>query len=373
MTTEARRGLLGFDDDIRKTLPHLASRVPPYARILDIVLRTLEDPVSPTSAQLGGSLEAVWSARTFHASYDRPLLLLAAIRADALREGPDHPLFAAVAGAADPQAVLPKRVLETLLDLRPALADDLRDRSVQTNETSRAVTWLWPAALAGASRGGRPLVLVDVGASAGLNLVADRLPSLWTRDGQPLPVVEAPRILRRIGVDRQPLHLDANGAADWLRACVWPTERARIERLEAAMAAFLQAREEESPPELRAGDVLDLPEVLDELVASLPGDALVLVYQSIVREYLPPEVEIEHRRGMRAFLARQPVGRAAFLELESAVDGDEQFPAAIHATFRAKNDVVETEVLARCGYHPTELRVDEDAVRWFSASMGGDD
>ena len=57
---------------------------------------------------------------------------------------------------------------------------------MKTNETSRALAWLWPASLAG---GGRRIALADVGASAGLNLVADALPNPWTtEDGSPLEV-----------------------------------------------------------------------------------------------------------------------------------------------------------------------------------------
>jgi hypothetical protein len=52
----------------------------------------------------------------------------------------------------------------------------LRERAVQTNETTRAVTWLWPAALLGAAGKRRAIALVDIGTSAGLNLTADALP-----------------------------------------------------------------------------------------------------------------------------------------------------------------------------------------------------
>ena len=46
----------------------------------------------------------------------------------------------------------------------------LAERWVQTNDTLRSVIWRWPAWLAGCEGGARPLCLVDLGASAGLNL-----------------------------------------------------------------------------------------------------------------------------------------------------------------------------------------------------------
>ena len=120
-------------------------------------------------------LEAPWSGRRFEATYERPLLMLATLRASALEEGVSHPLWAAI--AAEPpsrQAVNRASVLAALSPERHFMYSRFAQRAVQTNETSRAVAWLWPAHLLGADDGGRPLALVDLGASAGLNLIGDR-------------------------------------------------------------------------------------------------------------------------------------------------------------------------------------------------------
>jgi hypothetical protein len=144
------------------------------------VLAELESLLSDEGA--GGAIsqriERAWADRRFDVFYDRPLLLIAALRFEALRSGPAHSLFAAL-GAAEPDpATVTRAALVRALE-SPSVWDSLATRYVQTNETSRAVAWLWPAALAGCDQG-RLLALVEIGASAGLNLVADRLstPSL---------------------------------------------------------------------------------------------------------------------------------------------------------------------------------------------------
>src|SRR4029453_9011791 len=99
----------------------------------------------------------------------------------ALEEGTGHPLWPAI--AAEPpsrQGITRAALMAALAPERYAAYARFAARSVQTNETSRAVAWLWPAHLLGADGGGRPLALVDLGASAGLNLVGDQLPAIWT-------------------------------------------------------------------------------------------------------------------------------------------------------------------------------------------------
>jgi hypothetical protein len=115
-------------------------------------------------------------------------------------------------------------------------------RRVQTNDTSRALAWLWPAAIAGCSDGGRPLILVDVGCSAGLNLIGDALPHIWTTTaGGPLGVALRPQVLARFGLDGRPLEVGRPDDARWLHACVWPGEAERSQRLNDAIAALLDA------------------------------------------------------------------------------------------------------------------------------------
>jgi len=190
------RGLDGFADDIAYQRRFLKSRLPLYDTLLGTVAGLLTDPA--VSALAEG-----WAERDFEAPYDRPLLLLAALRFGALRGGGAHPLHGALAAAEpDPAVITPPAVAAALA--WPGLAALLRTRRVQTNEVSRAVAWRWPAGLIAT---GRPVALVDVGCSAGLNLVADALPAPWSdADGAALPVAAHGVVSSRLGLDHARPH-----------------------------------------------------------------------------------------------------------------------------------------------------------------------
>jgi hypothetical protein len=107
---------------------------------------------------------------------ERPLLLLAALRYDALCERSTHPLRQAVSDhSGRVEAVTPEAFAAALSPARTRVDEVLRKRAVQTNETTRAVVWLWPAHLLLRAGERRSMALVDLGTSAGLNLIGDDL------------------------------------------------------------------------------------------------------------------------------------------------------------------------------------------------------
>lgn len=85
----------------------------------------------------------------------------------------------------------------------------------------------------------------------------------------------------RIGVDRAPVDATSEEGARLLRSFVWAGQEERLARLDRAIEA-LRA----DPPRLVRGDVA---EALPGLLADLPRDALALVFQSSLFEYLTPE------------------------------------------------------------------------------------
>ena len=188
--------------------------------------------------------------------------------------------------------------------LRRALLDDdgsiratILARATQTNEVGRLATLVpWLAGLA-REAGGRPLALLEVGASAGLCLFPDRFSYRWsTGDG----VVEAgsgprltcevtgslpgppdpPAVGWRGGIDLHPLDVTDDDAMAWLDTLVWPEQDDRRARLRAAVDV---ARTD--PPRLVAGDLLDeLPDLIGEAASYGP----VVVFHSAVIAYLEP-------------------------------------------------------------------------------------
>jgi hypothetical protein len=208
-----------------------------------------------------------------------------------------------------------------------------------------------------------------VGASAGLNLVADALPAIWTAtDGSPVELARDVHAVARLGLDAAPLDaLDAEDAR-WLRACIWPGEREREERLDAALAAFRAARIRPDAPVLLPIAASNVPARLDLLSAAERG-ALVLAYQTLLRDFLPPGERAEYEEGMREWLATHPPGRALWVELEPVGNGAE-LTGALRAHARAPWGELRTLELARCALHPLRLEVEHAAAAELRQLMG---
>lgn len=361
--------LEGLLDDLEAQRDFFGARVPPYARILELL-----PDVLPWER-----LEKAWTGRSFGAWYERPLLILAALREEALAQGRAHPLFEAVGGdgtvdkGGDPRGdsapvsngdatpvATPDPDGVTRAALQAALAPDrrvwktLRERHVQTNETSRAVAWLWPAHLLVAANSGISLQLFDIGASAGLNLVADALPRIWSRsDGTSLPTEPLPRIGIRRGFDLRPLDPDAEESARWLRACVWPGQQHRARRLERALAAW---RASDPRPDLVRAHAVDVP---GRLPTVGENSERILAVQCIMRDYLSAEERARYETGMHDWIASGRPGTHLWIELEVTEGAREGGPPAAITAHWSGGSVR----LATCEPHPRVLDVDDRAVR----------
>lgn len=222
-----------------------------------------------------------------------PVRLFAAVRYCALGD-PDGALAGVYrTGEGDPWPAF-RELLEERFD---EVADLVRTRTIQTNEVGRSAALL-PALEAAHDRLGGPLALVEIGASAGLNLLVDRYridygagvvhgdpasPVELTCDlvgpGTPPRPARPLRIGSRLGIDVAPVDVTDDDACRWLEACVWPEPPERARRLRAALAA---ARVD--PPELHRGDVLDR---LGPTIDSIPEGLVPVVESTWVLAYLP--------------------------------------------------------------------------------------
>ncbi|GAB12138.1 hypothetical protein ARGLB_008_01610 [Arthrobacter globiformis NBRC 12137] len=188
-------------------------------------------------------------------------------------------------------------------------------RATQTNEVGRCATLL-PSLRAIAAAEGRPLALIEVGASAGLALFPDRYsyefddgvtvtrlgpggsgglpepPVLPCRTAGPVPLPDAlPEVVWRAGIDLNPLDVRNPDDVAWLEALIWPEQEFRRERLRRAIAI---AREQ--PPLLVAGD---LNEQLLSLAGQVPADAALVVFHSAVMGYLSADGRARFRATMQ--------------------------------------------------------------------------
>ncbi|MGG5174335.1 DUF2332 domain-containing protein [Pseudarthrobacter sp. J1763] len=202
--------------------------------------------------------------------------------------------------------------------LREALlADDGRirqtilDRATQTNEVGRLAT-LTPVFARIASESGRPLALVEAGASAGLCLYPDKYNYNWVPQGrlygaagptlsctvsgeEPLPTT-LPAIAWRGGVDLNPLDVNDADAMAWLQNLVWPEQEERRARLAAAID---MARVE--PPTLVRGNILTALRAQIDVAAE---HGAVVVFHSAVIAYLTAEERDEFYALMMELVAR---------------------------------------------------------------------
>jgi len=281
-------------------------------------------PYSPLyeriSVAVAGDRETLAWVRTAPPSAHLPPALLAAVHYLILL-GYDHPLAEVYAGHSDADAGL------LFLDVCRSRRDDvmaiLSTRHIQTNECGRSaavgpgLTWL-------ASQLDGPFALIDVGASAGLNLLSDRYrfdygshgatgpagsPVTITCEvvgGHP-PIADLlPPISTRIGIDRSPIDLADPDDARWLRACVWP-DTGRLGRTAAAIA-LAQA----DPPQVIAGNAND---VLPGVLAELPADQVAIVITTWAFAYF----SVEDRADFMELLDRASHHRdIAWLSAEAA-------------------------------------------------------
>ena len=177
---------------------------------------------------------------------------------------------------------------------RDRLIGLLETHRTQTNEPARSAQLLPGVSLAAA---GRPIALLEIGASAGLNLLLDRYgyvldgqevgprssPVMLRPDvtGGPLPVLSMPRIIARAGLDIAPIDVADPDQRDWLRACVWADQPERRARLDRAVALAV-----DQPPSLVAGDAR---EDVGRVAAGLPADVPLVVMHSNTLAYLDPD------------------------------------------------------------------------------------
>lgn len=318
---------------------------------------------------IAARLREAWSERRFRPFYERPMLLLAAIRDDTLRVGEEHPLWAAI-GVHDPDldAVTDTAVEAALGAEREHLWRTLAERYVQTNDISRSIAWIWPAAIVAEQDPERPIALFDVGASAGLNLVADRAGVGWERAGggtmklEPLPPIGG-----RTGYDLRPVDVFDDEQARWLRACVWPGQRTRADGLEAGIEAFRAAA---GGPDAARVERLDAAEAPARIPVADGEGGRTIVYGTIMRDYLPDEVRERYRSGMRDWLNASAPGAAIWSELEITTEERSEGPPVDLIVHLLADGGEQSLLLARCEPHPRVIEVSDEAVERLRAALG---
>ncbi len=240
--------------------------------------------------------------------------------------------------------------LATVEEHEAELAIRIED-GVQTNEVGRSAVLVGGYATV-THRTSLPLRVLEVGASAGLNLRWDhfaydtgrvvsgdpdsplRFADVW--EGLPPDLPPRFDVAERAGCDRNPIDPTTAEGRLTLRSFLWPDQAERFTRLDAAIevARRVPAVIDKAPADEWIAKRLTLP---------LPGFATVVVH-SIVLQYLEKEARARfraavHAAGERAsgaaplaWLRMEPAGERAELRLTTWPRGEER-------------------VLATAGYH----------------------
>ena len=258
------------------------------------------------------------------------------------------PFYPCLGGTERPDAAWPivRGVLEShVVELHEAL-----ETAPQTNEVGRSTALLIGLFEAVRRSGRRSIRLLEPGASAGLNLLVDHFrfveptwqfgppeSALVLRDGvvggtQPQQFM----IVDRRGCDLAPVDPSTPEGQLRLRSFIWPFHIERHQRLSAALsiAADHRVTVDEAP----AGEWLER-----ELAKPTDDETVTLVWQSITRQYWPPE---ETERVRTAIQAARREHLVAHVAMEFPAD---DAPGAILTLSGASSD--DPVTLARVGDH----------------------
>jgi hypothetical protein len=262
--------------------------------------------------------------------------------------------FPTTGGDGDAAAAWPD--YRDLIAARPAVLLDTLTRPPQTNEVGRSASLAGGLAVV-AQRTRRPIRLLEIGTSAGLNLRLDqywyeqggagwgtagsavRFADLWSPARPPFEAGAV--VAARRGCDQDPIDVTAEDAALTLLSYVWPGQDERFTTLRAAIeiaAGF--------PITVDRRDAAEwLPEQLAHARESDDGLATVVMH-SVFWQYLPAAVQESIVATFGAAGARATTDRPlVWLRLEPSAKGTS---LELRLTAWPGGD---EEVLAKAGYH----------------------
>jgi hypothetical protein len=260
---------------------------------------------SPLSEALcrvaSGSDEVLSIAAQGQPGVQPTFLLLAAVQYLLVREAA-HALADYYPSLRGDAALPPSEAGRAFLAFCKENDDELRGlvatRTVQTNSVTRTMALRLALHRLG-TLVSEPVHVVEVGASAGLNLgfqrygyhLGDRrsgdltspvqISTDWLGSGPPPDLDDHAAVATVRGLDLRPVDVTDPDQRAWLEALVWPENSHHLNRLRAALDVAV-----EHPPQMIAGDIIDLSSHLD---SELPPGEPRLVWHIATRVHVPPE------------------------------------------------------------------------------------
>jgi hypothetical protein len=202
-------------------------------------------------------------------------------------------------------------------EYREEIISLLQTKLVQTNEVRRCA-YLYPSFCYIFNKVNKPLALIEIGTSAGLQLFWDQyrysygteevfgntqsnvhLQSEIKEDKKPSFLKQSPPVVERIGLD---LHVnDLNDEEDylWLRALIWPEHKERLELFDQAATLV-----KEKPVRLIEGDGVAL---LPAIANQIREDAVICIFHTHVANQIPDHIKHELERQIKEIGAKRDV------------------------------------------------------------------
>jgi hypothetical protein len=193
----------------------------------------------------------------------------------------------------------------------------LRNKLVQTNEIRRC-TYLYPSFCYIYNKVKKPLSLIEIGTSAGLQLLWDRYSYSYgthsvygdlsssvhltadLRNGNvPVLLQNSPPVVSKIGIDLHVCNLSNKEDCLWLKSLVWSEHKERLKLLEKAAQLFTL-----NQVNLVEGDGVSL---LLDVAKQVPKDSILCIFHTHVANQIPDDVKRKLMDNVRAIGAKRDV------------------------------------------------------------------
>ena len=305
---------------------------------------------------VSGDAELVAMASQKRKRQPAPNMLFAAVQY-LLLNGAEHPLtdhYPIILGVERPMQPAFPLFRDFCLEHRDEILELLGTRATQTNVVRRCTCLLPAFSIVSREADGAPLALIDLGASAGLNLNFDRYGYRYQRGGAEVlrwgeadarvgleaellgvgtpDLARSIDVVRRVGVDTNPIDLRDHDQLTWLRALIWPEHVERHQRLVEAAAEL-----ERQPIELLRGDGAEL---LPRLIADVPA----MPRWSSMRRWRSTSSAVTHCARSRQALAAASETRDLWFVTLDGVDIELRLS-------RYRGGAAQSELLARTSAH----------------------
>ncbi|MBA2876321.1 DUF2332 domain-containing protein [Thermaerobacillus caldiproteolyticus] len=190
---------------------------------------------------------------------------------------------------------------------RKEIISVLKNKFVQTNEVRRCA-YLYPSFCFIYHLVKQPLSLIEIGTSAGLQLIWDQycysygshekygninstvhITSEIKGECRPFLLPQSPPVVSRVGIDLHINHLSNREDYLWLQALIWPEHRERMELFEQAAHCL-----KKQPIHLIEGDGIEL---LPEIARQIPENTSICIFHTHVANQIPNDAKymlVEH-------------------------------------------------------------------------------